>query len=184
MVDLGADLLRHFTLDAGRVVPGSDLPLPPGTGPRHLVVVDGVAYVAGELADTLVAVRLSTGEVLHVEPCGFGAGDPEVPSYPSAIKVSADGRHCYVLRRGPNSIATFELGSRPRLIGEVPCGGDWPWDVVVAGDRLYVANQRSGTVSVLHVDPATGLPVPTGEVVTAPDAVSLLLLTEPERSPV
>lgn len=104
------------------------------------MVVEGIAYVVSELADTLVAVRLSTDEVLHVE-------------------------RCYVLRRGPNTISTFELGNAPRLLG----------------DRLYVANQRSGSVSVLQVEPASGLPAPTGDTVTVPAAVSLLLL-EPGRS--
>lgn len=178
VADLGVDLLRPFRLVDGRLVPTSQIPVPPGTGPRHLVVVDGIAYVAGEHGDTLVAVRLSTGEVLHVEPCGSLSLDREMPSHPSAIKVSADGRYCYVLRRGPNTVATFLLEPEPRLIAETPCGGDWPWDLVVAGDRLYIANQRSGTVSVLRVDALSGVPSTAEETVPVPAAVSLLLIEE------
>lgn len=179
VVDLGADLLRRFRLESGTLVPTVDIPVPPGTGPRHLVVLDGLAYVAGELADTLVLIRLSSGEVLHVLPCGMPPAERAMPSYPSAIKLSDDGRYCYVLRRGPDTVSTFELGPTPRLVGESACGGDWPWDLVVAGEQLFVANQRSGTLSRLRVG-ADGVPTATGDVFVVPDAVSLLHI-DPER---
>ncbi|WP_420113178.1 lactonase family protein [Pseudactinotalea sp.] len=173
VTDLGADLVRRFRLEEGRLVAASQIRVPAGTGPRHLVVLDGLALVVGELADTLIAVDLGAEQVLHVEPCGAdGLGG----SSPSAITLSADRQRCHVLRRGPDTIATFSLGPRPRLLGQSPCGGQWPWDLAVAGGLLYVANQRSGTVAVLRTDPVSGLPVPAGEGLSVPDATSLLVV--------
>jgi 6-phosphogluconolactonase (cycloisomerase 2 family) len=70
--------------------------------------------------------------------------------------VPADGRFLYVTHRGPNTVVTLDADLT--VLDTVDCGGDWPRHAALDTDEqwLYVANQRSGTVSRLARDPLTG----------------------------
>ena len=92
--------------------------------------------------------------------------------------MSPDGRWLYVGNRGPATIAVFSLANElPILVGEVPTGGAWPRQFVLVDGFLYVANQHSHTVAVFHVDPTTGIPSPTGDVLPTPSPTCLLPVT-------
>ncbi len=176
-VDLGTDTIRRYELDldAGRLTPVDVIQLPPGSGPRHLVVAGAYAYVAGELDSSLTVVDLSSSPPAVVYTVTTHPdGGPE-PSYPSAIRLSPDGRYCYVANRGPNTIATFAVdGSTVTPIGAVPAGGDYPWDMIAADQHLYVVNQRTSALTTFEIDPASGLPSPVGEPVDVAFPVCLL----------
>lgn len=153
-VDLGTDSIHryHLALDTGRLTEDDQVCLPPGTGPRHLAIHDDYAYVVGELASTLTVIDLATSppSVLTTIPTHVTGGDQ--PSYPSAIRLSPDGQLAYVLNRGPNTIATFSIdGPDTSLIHTAPAGGDYPWDTIVHNGHLYVANQRSSTLTLVTV---------------------------------
>jgi 6-phosphogluconolactonase (cycloisomerase 2 family) len=65
--------------------------------------------------------------------------------------------------RGPNTIATFSVtgdGASITRLSSVATGGNWPRHLTLdpAGRCFYVSNQRSGTVTWLPRDAATGLP--------------------------
>ena len=64
-----------------------------------------------------------------------------------------------------------------KRIAAPSCGGDWPRHLALdrAGERLYVANQRSGTVARLPIDPATGVPGPVAGTLDAPGAAQILI---------
>lgn len=169
VVDLGIDRLLHYRLDNGRLSPAGETVMPPGSGPRHAVVDRaGRWFVAAELDSTVLAcARASESGTLTVrEVHDSTTSTVDGGNAPSAIVLSADGRHLYVANRGANTIATFEISGTGGLspVGEVPCGGDWPRDCAVVGDLMFVANQRSHTVASFRLDPGTGLPQPTGEV--------------------
>lgn len=175
VVDLGADRLRRFGFQRGRLRHREDVVLPPGTGPRHLATVDSVAYVVGELSNSLLAVDLRTGELIHEEPCSDGPAGSD-PHYPSAIRISAKGDRCYVANRGADTIVTFALDPAPKRIATTPSGGVSPWDIEFVGDALWVANRLSGTVTALPIDAATGVALDANAAIPVPWAVSLLLL--------
>src|SRR5690606_2652805 len=113
-------------------------------------------------------------------PPAYSGGQPTSTSadvtLPSAIVLSADGRHLYVANRGVNSIATFAIGDsgEPRLVEEVGTGGDWPRDLALVGEFLLVANQRSNSVTVFGRDAATGRLRPTGDGVDVGSPTCLL----------
>jgi 6-phosphogluconolactonase (cycloisomerase 2 family) len=49
-------------------------------------------------------------------------------------------------------VAAFRLtGTDLEPLGEVPSGGNWPRGLAAVAGRLIVANQHSGTVTVLGV---------------------------------
>jgi len=178
-VDLGVDTVFWYPLDGatGALGPGEvRAALPPGTGPRHLATSTRDAYLVGELAANLTTFR--TGP--HGwEEAGTAATSTEPDALPSEIAISADGRFLYVGNRGPHTIAVFSLADDlPALVGEVPTGGAWPRHFALVDDYLYVANQRSHTVVVFRIDPATGIPVPTGDVLATPSPTCVLPWTQ------
>jgi 6-phosphogluconolactonase (cycloisomerase 2 family) len=155
VTDLGTDQVRRFLPG---MVPHPDGPvrLVAGSGPRHLVHRGGHWYVTGELDGSVTVYDERWREAGRVSASGSGG-----PNLPSHIAASADGRHLYVANRGPDTVTAFEVdGARLTRVAEVPSGGHWPRHFAAAGDRLYVANQRSGTVAVLVL--SDGIPEPTG----------------------
>jgi 6-phosphogluconolactonase (cycloisomerase 2 family) len=165
-VDLGMDAVLAYTLDpdSGRLqpAPAPISHLPAGFGPRHLVPLPGdLLAIVGELTGELALARLNptTGEVNVLEVVA-GTETEEPPSWPSGIGRTVDGRFVLMANRGPNTVASFRLlpGPTPslELVDEIDCGGDIPRDLTVVDDSVYVANQESGSVTVIGLDPETG----------------------------
>jgi 6-phosphogluconolactonase (cycloisomerase 2 family) len=175
VVDLGLDRIVGYRLDpdTGALSVTAD-PLArthPGAGPRHFVVHPGGRwYVADEL-DSTVAVfdpDPSTG-ILHqigALPATLSTVDGE--NYPAEIVLSGDATRLYVSNRGRDVITTFDVDAAGDLtpIDEVSTGGSWPRHFAIVEDVLLVANERSNSVVSFAIDPASGLPRPTGDVVT------------------
>lgn len=176
-VDLGLDAVYRHRHDptTGRVERGDViLRTRPGTGPRHYVRDrGGVVYLVGELGASVSSfVDSGSGftEVDHIAASSLADG------LPSAIAMSADERLIYVANRGPDTISVFAVdGGRMTRVGEVSTGGSWPRDLVLDGEWLYVANERSHLVVTYRIDLATGLPTPTGDVVSTPSPTRVLL---------
>ena len=176
VVDLGADTVFRYELVDGRLRGAGTAKVPAGAGSRHLAFHPGqpYAYVANELDSTVSVLNLSSFEVEAT--LSTVAPDWDAPSWPSAIRVSDDGRFCYIANRGPETIAVLSVsddGGNLQLVDAVPCGGDTPRDLVLAGDYLYVANQRSDAVTQFTVD-ATGIPQPLDVPVVTPAPTSLV----------
>jgi 6-phosphogluconolactonase (cycloisomerase 2 family) len=89
--------------------------------------------------------------------------------------LSADARFVYLANRGAESISVFRVGDELTFAGEVSCGGAWPRDMVVDGDRLHVANQKSDSVVTFRLGD-DGLPVPTGEIIETGSPTSVLVV--------
>ena len=175
-VDLGADTVFFHPLDPATGSLGEGevaLRTPPGTGPRHLARDgSGRLHLVGELDASLGTYQPR-----------FGGWDEQarVPTsvdesaLPSEIGLSEDGRFVHVANRGPNTLATFSLaGPSPEFVGEVCTGGAWPRHFAIADGFLAVANERSNTVVSFQLDPATGLPTPTGDVLSTPSPTCVL----------
>lgn len=166
VADLGIDRIARYRLDddAGRLTAIGAIDLPPGSGPRHLAIEGRYAYVAGELDSALTVVDLDADGGTVLDSVSTVPADER--SLPSAIRLSPDGRWCYVANRGPDTIAVLSVdGPRVRLAGSVSTGGEEPRDLALSADgrMLYVANQGSDEVRTFRVDPRTGLPSPVGE---------------------
>ncbi|WP_190015462.1 lactonase family protein [Streptomyces lucensis] len=184
-VDLGTDTVYTYRLDPGRgtFTEVARAHTRPGAGPRHLSFhPDGrYAYLANEVDDSVAVCaydpgsgRLTVGEP---QPTGSDGGT----NYPAQLLVTANGAYAFLANRGHNSLARYaveEGGSRLRLLGTVPVGGDFPRQIAFSpdGGLLFAANQRSGTVSVFHVDPGRGELHPAGEAFASPVAVCALPL--------
>lgn len=169
-VDLGADAVFHYRFDlaTGRLDPAGATRTRPGTGPRHFARYADLRYLVGELDGSLTCYQVGDDGVWQERDrrpvCADGA-----EGYASEVAVSTDGRFVYAASRGPDRLAVFEAeAGRLRPVAELPCGGHWPRHFALVGEHLYVSNERSGTVVTFRVDPATGVPAPTGNQLSAP----------------
>jgi 6-phosphogluconolactonase len=175
VVDLGLDAIVHYRLTGdGRLEHVRTTTVRPlGTGPRHLVFHPaGRVFVANELAST-VSTYTSGFELLDVKPSCLV--QPVGDNFPSELALSPDGRRLYVANRGNDTITTFAVEEDGLLpIDEVSTGGTWPRHFAVLGDALCVANQHSGTVTLLELDPASGVPHPARVVAEHPSPSAVI----------
>jgi 6-phosphogluconolactonase len=171
-VDLGADSVYVYRLDirSGTLGLHRQVRLPVGAGPRHLAFHPRgrFVYILGELRAEITVADWdpARGELNPEQVVPTVASTAPAPQYPAEIAVSRDGRFVYATNRGEDTIATFAVRERGREIARlrnVPTGGVWPRHFTLDASQrwFYVSNQRSGTVTWLPRDPASGLP---GEV--------------------
>lgn len=180
VTDLGADLLRIFAprgvgRDLGDWLPAGDVPLPPGTGPRHLVLLPGRRIaISGELASTVVigsteAIQRAIGggdsaNQWQVLATSSYTGEPR--NFPGDIERSADGRYVYIANRGADTVATVAINSseghtvggsvsdspHAEIAAECATSITWPQHLAVTGSKLLVAGRDSNTVVALPLD--------------------------------
>ncbi|MEV8552256.1 lactonase family protein [Streptomyces glaucescens] len=178
-VDLGTDSVRVCALKEGGLVPHREVPLRPGSGPRHLAFhpEGSYAYVVGELrpAVTVCHWDAEDGVLRPLTETPVLPGAPAGDAYPSGVVVSPDGRFVWTATRGEDVLSVLAVdGEDLRLTATVPCGGHWPRALTASDGLLYVANERSGDVTWFTVDPSTGRPHRSGAVrVTAASCVVL-----------
>ncbi len=184
-VDLGTDTVYTYRLDTseGTLAEVSQAHTRPGAGPRHLTFHPGgrFAYLANEVDDTVVVCgydrtsgRLTLGAA---QSTGTGTGT----NYPAQFLVTSDGAYAFLANRGANRLTRYAVeadGARLKLLDTVPVHGDFPRQIAFSPDErlLFAANQRSGTVSVFHVDGASGGLRLAGEPFASPGAVCALPL--------
>ena len=182
-VDLGTDSVRVCALRDGGLVVHREHALRPGSGPRHLAFHPGggYAYVVNELTPTVTVCRWDApeGSLKPLAETGVLPGAPAGDAYPSGIVVAPDGRFVWTATRGEDVLSVFAVeggGEVLRLVGTVPCEGDWPRDMALdaSGAFVYVANERSGDVTWFSLDPTTGLPRHAGSI-PVPAASCVLL---------
>jgi 6-phosphogluconolactonase len=186
--DKGTDQVHVYTVDGatGMLAPHSQVHLGAGAGPRQLVFApDGRhAYVINELvsAVTVCGYEPRTGALWTLGSTPTVPADHEGWNAPAALVAGSDGRFLYAANRGHESVAVLAVGAGGgslRLVANRPVGTPvttLPWDLALAGDRLYVANQLAGTVASLAVDRSTGLLTPAGPTVHVPNAACLAVV--------
>ena len=160
--DLGLDILRVWRRTAEGLTLDHEVAFPPGSGPRHIAL---------HPSDRLMVVAEFTGEVFTLARVGetFTIQDSEPPSLAQQrmgaaaahIAINDEGTRAYVALRRSNSVSTFAIDPDGNLTlrAETPCGGEWPRHHALHDGSLYVANERSATISVLRLDD-DGIPLP------------------------
>jgi 6-phosphogluconolactonase len=149
------------------VIPGAN------PGPRHLAFHPGgeLAFVVNEHASTVSSLRYDRASgLLSVLETTSALPSPVPGNTGAGIAVHPNGRFVYSSNRGHNSIATFSVdqsAGRLTLIGNASTGGITPrhFSLNDEGTMLFVANQRSGNVVAMRVNPG-GTLTSIGEVAT------------------
>lgn len=166
VADLGADSVDEYDAQSHALLGSARLPQ--GAGPRHVALKGDHLFVAGELDGHLhVFVRESREQAHHgwrwlfKVPLAHSAAQPAGDFYPSHIELSPDADKLYAAVRGPNTLLVLDVSGlsgdaagqalEPRVLQEIPCGGNWPRHFALTGEKIYVANQRSNNVAVFDL---------------------------------
>jgi DNA-binding beta-propeller fold protein YncE len=150
-VHLGAGTVSTYELDleSGRLRLRDEVALHHGAGPRHLAFhpLGTEIYVVNELDSTVTACGYdpASGRVEPRQTVRTVPADVAVENYPSAVRVSPDGRFVYVGNRGHDSIGVLRTARGLRLLATYPCGGQFPRDLALDAERAAaLGRQRAG----------------------------------------
>jgi 6-phosphogluconolactonase len=135
-------------------------------GPRHMAFHPSKpwAYVLKELNSTIQAVSLNEatqqlqllGTAISTRP----TPTPGTNNSGAEVQVHPNGNFVYTSNRGDNSLALFTVNADGTLTykSATPTGGTIPrhFSIVPNGKWILAANQDSGNVTVLELNPETG----------------------------
>lgn len=186
--DLGLDQIVSYPIDVGRCqVDASDRRIETvatGAGPRHMCFSsdDRIAYVINELDNTIVSYTVEDdGRLVQLERVSTLPKDFTDASYCADLHISTDGRFLYASNRGHDSIAAFQIDTSSGRLTYLSCvdaGGRHPRNFCMTPDnQMLVANRDSSNIQLFDIDRRTGLLSRTGEPVSVPDPVCLVLKT-------
>lgn len=182
--DLGLDQVFVYPFDATTSKLGAPLtPLStaPGAGPRHMAFSpdEKHAYVINELTNTVLAASYADGKFKALEagptlPDGFTEKNTT-----AEIEVHPNGKFVYGSNRGHNSIVVYQRDQKTgalKFLQHAPCGGKTPrhFKIDPTGKWLLCAHMDSNTISVLPLDPETGLLGEPANTVSSPSPICLL----------
>ena len=188
--DLGADRVFVYGFDrATRSLAPDDAANPrafavaPGSGPHHAAFsADGrFVYVLDELTADLQVLRWDAREarLSPVQSVAISSADYLGAKSGAEVVVSRDGRFVYVEDRGENRLVVYRADAGTgtlSLLQRLPSGGDKPWAFAIdpSGRWMLVAN--SAKLSLLRIDPASGLLSDTGQSVDSATPLSLAFM--------
>jgi 6-phosphogluconolactonase len=174
VADLGTDRVLLYRQGEDEHVFDGAIPLPPGTGPRDLLPLpSGAVLLLGEHDARIHVLDPVRRRVLASVPA---TEDPVRGDQAAGMTLS--GTRLTAGLRGSDRIALLELGADdvPVPRDAALTGGTWPRHHALDGDRLLVANERSGTITALPFRSDTSFGTP-GPVVRVPAPTFLLAAT-------
>jgi len=156
--DLGADLLLKLTLDprTAELAVVAQTPLPPGSGPRHMVFTPSgdQVLVVEELSSTFAVFDVGPdGDLVLSQRLSMLPESFHGDSTGADIVMGPAGDTVFASNRGHDSVVRYNLGAAGwsptswTATGEVPRGLALSAD----GSTLVVANQQSDTLQVFAV---------------------------------
>lgn len=184
MPDLGLDQVFVYPFDAAASKLGeplASLVSAPGAGPRHMAFSpdEKNAYVLNEIDNSVTASSHVDGKFkvlgsLPTLPEDFSGGNTT-----AEIEVHPNGKFVYASNRGHHSIVVYQRDGDTgelKFLQHAPCGGEVPrhFKIDPTGEWLLCAHQASNTISVLSLDPVTGLLGEPANTIAAPSPTCLL----------
>lgn len=186
--EFSSDRLLVYPLNSTGTFSGepTQAQLAPASAPRHLAFHPNgtFAYSVNEIDSTVTFLRYDAikGNLTAIETHSALPADFSGRNTSAEVVVHPSGKFLYISNRGHHSLAVFTIAAdgRLKLSGHVPCGGRTPrgFSVDPTGRWLIAANQDTHNLAVFSLDPATGMPRPTGqsEEVRTPVCVKFLAL--------
>jgi len=176
--NLGADELELFRVDEeGETLRLVDSrPVDFGREPRHMAFhPDGAyLYLLTEAGNRLYVYAVRGERLRELAAYETRAENGEQHGAAADIAVSRDGSRIYTTNRGQNNIAVWQVltSGLLDLLGHCPSGGEGPRGIALSPDgrTLFSANYDGNSVTVLPVNPITGLLEPCTQILDVPAA--------------
>lgn len=153
VVDLGSDRVWRYRLDLESLSTTAldPLVLPPGFGPRQLVVEGGYGYVLGELSSNLAGYDLAAAESpLFVVPA---YGEPVPADNLAATLLAPEPGRLAVSHRGADRVSLFDVSPDSAVLtGEFSSGGAGPRHLVAVAEDYLMANEVDDRVVLRSPD--------------------------------
>lgn len=179
VADLGTDELRRYTVGADGLLSETAIAatLPPGSGPRHLVVRGELLYVVCELDHRLRTLRWDrdsgTAEIIADQPTTLAPQRTGDDLYDAHIDLVSGERGDVVLVsvRGADVVSVFDVAPEGELSYRGAFdAGHWPRHFAVVGDRVVVGAERGHEVRAYSLSEVLAMPpeLESGAVATVP----------------
>lgn len=177
--DLGFDLARVWSIVDEELALDEEVPLGKGCGPRHIARHPlGQLFIVTEYSIEIVILAPDASSRFGVVFRGPATLAPGAQGDAAAeIAINAAGNRAYVTVRGSNRLSTIQIASGGRTfvaIDDASSGGGWPRHHLLYGDRLFVANEHSSTVTAFRLGPTTSTPILDGAPICTPSPTCLL----------
>jgi len=153
VVDLGSDRVWRYRLEPdGAAVELAPWALPPGFGPRQLVLDAEWAYVLGELSNQLAAFSVTEPGTKPVTVVAAAGRELPAGNLAAALVRPEPGR-LLVSHRGADRITSLRCaGAEVTVTAEYPSVAAWPRELSVVEGMVLVCGQRSDEVVALAPD--------------------------------
>lgn len=173
--DLGLDRILIYQLDlpGRRLIPHGEVPIAPGSGPRHFAFHPSLpyGYVINELNATITAFFYNEeqGELSEIQTVSTLPDSYNGDNACADIHISPDGQFLYGSNRGHDSIAVYAidpLTGKLTLVEHVSTLGRHPRNFALSPDGrfLLAANRDSNNIVTFSRDANTGKLLPAGSV--------------------
>lgn len=185
--DLGIDKVLIHKFDPATSALSENDPAemisPPGGGPRHMAFSpdEKHAYVINELTNTVSVAEFDaeTGALKPIQEINTLPDEFSGANTTAEIEVHTNGHFVYGSNRGHDSIVVYKRDTESgklTLLQHAPCGGKTPrhFKIDPSGKWLICGHQNSDTISVLSLDPATGMLGEPKSTVSAPKPICIL----------
>ena len=189
--DLGTDQVFQYQLNAktGDIVLKAKIPLPPGSGPRHMKF-----HPSGEYAFVLNELTLTINVFHYDQSSGTFKGIQNIETLSSELKdqhlnsaaeirVHPSGKFVYSSNRGHDSISVF--GFHPQknqleFVEHESVRGAWPrnFNIDPSGRWLLAAGQHSNTLAVFEINQNTGELTYARQIANLPAPICVLFKNE------
>jgi 6-phosphogluconolactonase len=185
--DLGIDKVMIYKFDpaTSELTPNdpTDFKIAPGAGPRHMTFSpdEKHAYVINELTSTVTVATYNPadGRLTEIQTVPTLPADFKGNSTTAEIEVHPNGKFVYGSNRGHDSIVVYKRDpatGKLTLLQHAPCGGNIPrhFKIDPSGKWLLCGHQKSNTLSILSLDPETGMLGKPVNTVSTPAPICIL----------
>lgn len=168
--DLGTDeiLIHRFDPKTSELTPSDpkSFKAHPGSGPRHMDFSpdEKHAYVINELTNTVTVAGFDakTASFTEIQTLPTLPENFKEANTTAEIEVHSNGKFVYGSNRGHNSIVVYQRDpetGKLTFLQHAPCGGPIPrhFSIDPTGKWLLCGHLNSNTISVLSLNPETGL---------------------------
>ena len=189
--DLGTDQVFQYQLNSetGDLLLKSKIPLPPGSGPRHMKFHPSgeYAFVLNELSLTISVFNYDQEsgafhEIQNIETLPLEFKDRHLNSA-AEIRVHPNGKFVYSSNRGHDSISVFRFPpqkNKLEFVERESIRGAWPrnFNIDPSGKWLLAAGRHSNTLALFEINQDTGELTYARQIVNLPGPICVLFQNE------